>query len=325
MPGILLAEILYERNQLSDVDSLLDRYLPVADQFGFVDQLIAGYICKARRLVATGADTESKRVLRDAEAIADFRNFPRLGMKIKAESARQALLARDIETAKQIFRESFCQEESRSLYPDGRGTSLDATKSLTWCRLARMEGRVDEASAVCRRWIHFTKNRNAVRTSTQFGVLHAYVLQQSGDHRACMRALRNALVTGLQMGLVRTIVDEMEGNESLLSKFVEAQCANDDPLLEYAQNLAELVATESGHNLAVTPRSAELLSSEPLNERECEILKLVAAGLLNREVAESLSLSEGSVKWYMQQIYDKVGVRRRAQATQRARELGFID
>jgi len=44
----------------------------------------------------------------------------------------------------------------------------------------------------------------------------------------------------------------------------------------------------------------------------------------NREIGNRLGLSEGSVKWYMQQVYDKVGMRRRSQAVERARQFGLI-
>ncbi len=324
MPGILLAEVFYERNQLDEADSLLNQYLPLAAQIGFVDQLIAGYICRARRLIAAGADREAKRVLREAEALAVKRGFARFGMNIKAECARQALLAQDFETAKRMFRDLFSQTEAKSFYPVGRVTSLDATRALTWCRLARLEGLLHEASSVCRKWIRFAKNRNAVRTAMQFNVLLAHILHQCGDSRASVRALREALVAAIPTGFIRTIIDEMEDNITLLSQFIEGQWSNDDPVLKYANQLAEIITAESGHSVTVSHQNLEALYSEPLSERERDILQLVANGLLNREIADSLSLTEGSVKWHLQQIYDKVGIRRRAQAVQRARDLGFI-
>src|SRR5690606_2867215 len=60
------------------------------------------------------------------------------------------------------------------------------------------------------------------------------------------------------------------------------------------------------------------------NEREREILTLVAAGLRDREVAERLGMTEGTVKWYLQQVYDKIGTRRRQHAVERARQFGLI-
>ena len=45
---------------------------------------------------------------------------------------------------------------------------------------------------------------------------------------------------------------------------------------------------------------------------------------LSDEIGERLGLTEGTVKWYMQQIYDKLGVRRRPQAVLRARQFGIL-
>ena len=325
MPGILLAEVLYERNQLDDADDLLSRYLQLADQIGFVDQLIAGYVCRARRLVATGSDTGAKRVLREAEALAIKWGFPRFGMKIKAECARQALLARDVETGKQMFVELFGGQNTASFYPKGGSTTIDATRALTWCRLARFEGHSKEMSTVCRKWIRFAKNHNALRTNVQFSVLHAHILQQSGDSRASLRALRNALIVGMQTGMVRTIVDEMENSQNLLQQFIDGQVVGDDPILIYAEQLATIIAAELGHTVTTSTSKVAPIGTQILTERERDILKMVESGLLNREIANSLGLTEGSVKWYLQQTYDKIGIRRRAQAARRAKELGFID
>ena len=63
---------------------------------------------------------------------------------------------------------------------------------------------------------------------------------------------------------------------------------------------------------------------EPLTRRERDILALLAQGHTAPEIAEKLSLAVSSVKWYLQQLYGKLGVNRRQQAVTRARELGLI-
>ena len=63
---------------------------------------------------------------------------------------------------------------------------------------------------------------------------------------------------------------------------------------------------------------------EPLNDRECQILRLMAAMFSNREIAEELHLSVNTVKWYARQIYEKLGVSGRREAVGRARELGIL-
>ncbi len=63
---------------------------------------------------------------------------------------------------------------------------------------------------------------------------------------------------------------------------------------------------------------------EPLTRRELEILDLLAAGLTSNEIAGHLTLAVSSVRWYVQQIYGKLGVNGKRQAIARASELGLI-
>jgi len=63
---------------------------------------------------------------------------------------------------------------------------------------------------------------------------------------------------------------------------------------------------------------------EPLSERELEILRLVAAGDSNKEIAALLVITEGTVKNHVTNILGKLGVRDRTQAALRAREIGLL-
>ena len=63
---------------------------------------------------------------------------------------------------------------------------------------------------------------------------------------------------------------------------------------------------------------------EPLSERELEILQLIGEGLSNQQISEKLFLTVGTVKWHINNIYGKLGVRRRTQALARARELKVL-
>ena len=62
-----------------------------------------------------------------------------------------------------------------------------------------------------------------------------------------------------------------------------------------------------------------------LTDREREVLRELAAGRSNREIARAVHLSEGTVKNHVTRIFEKLGVRDRVQAALRAREHGLVD
>ena len=84
------------------------------------------------------------------------------------------------------------------------------------------------------------------------------------------------------------------------------------------------------HNILACIRQDEAVESaaadqiEKLSERELEVLRLIAVGLSNREIAEQLFLSPGTIKTHVHHIYGKLGVSNRTQAVVHAREVKLI-
>ncbi len=64
--------------------------------------------------------------------------------------------------------------------------------------------------------------------------------------------------------------------------------------------------------------------SEPLTERELEVLTCLASGFSNQEIANKLFLAEQTIRWYNSQIYGKLGVNSRSGAVERAQTLGLL-
>lgn len=83
----------------------------------------------------------------------------------------------------------------------------------------------------------------------------------------------------------------------------------------------ELGAARALHPAASHPAQSLI---DPLTERELEVLREIARGLTNQQIAAELFISLGTAKWYSSQIFRKLGVKNRTQAVARARELGLI-
>ena len=76
--------------------------------------------------------------------------------------------------------------------------------------------------------------------------------------------------------------------------------------------------------LSTAPTTAAQPLVEPLSERELEILRLIATGASNKEIAGELFITEGTVKNHVTNILGKLGVRDRTQAALKAKELNLI-
>ena len=61
-----------------------------------------------------------------------------------------------------------------------------------------------------------------------------------------------------------------------------------------------------------------------VNPRETEILRLIAEGLSNKEIARSLDIGPETVKSHLKGVFIKLGVEKRAQAVSRAQTLGLV-
>lgn len=73
------------------------------------------------------------------------------------------------------------------------------------------------------------------------------------------------------------------------------------------------------------PKAIKTMEGETLTPRETEILKLLAQGLTNSEIAAKLYLSEGTVKNYITMLYDKTGIKGRTKLMSYAIQCGLLE
>jgi DNA-binding NarL/FixJ family response regulator len=76
--------------------------------------------------------------------------------------------------------------------------------------------------------------------------------------------------------------------------------------------------------MGAAPQAPRPVLPHPLSERELEIVRLLAQGATNREIAAALVVAEGTVKNHLTNILGKLGARDRAQAALIARDLGIV-
>jgi DNA-binding NarL/FixJ family response regulator len=96
-----------------------------------------------------------------------------------------------------------------------------------------------------------------------------------------------------------------------------------DAVRAVAQGAAYITPRMAGHLLAEMTRRKADNPLDDLTERERQVLDLVATGMSNKEVGETLNLAEKTVKHYMTAVLEKLHVRSRLEAALLARKLGL--
>ena len=153
---------------------------------------------------------------------------------------------------------------------------------------AKVIGRSEGLLAMCE-GMHYALVALHVRIQT------AVAYERLGKHTEARALLRQALSDGEPDGLVMPFVENYDGLAPLLAQEIRSD------LIDRIVELGEASRQRKVRN--VRPRALSALT-----EREFEIVRLMAQRLSNREIAERLFLTEGSVKQYVKQIYSKLHI-----------------
>jgi LuxR family maltose regulon positive regulatory protein len=170
---------------------------------------------------------------------------------------------------------------------------------------------VSESGKLLERILVLTESVGATGYVIETLTLQALSLVNQGRKESAMSRLKRALILAEPEGYVRVFVDEGEPIVHLLRHFAASGF-----MPEY---VGKLLASVS---LSYSGKVQSL--SEPLSERELEVLRLIIAGLTNREIAGELVVSLGTIKTHINHIYQKLDVHSRTQAVASARELNLV-
>ena len=189
-------------------------------------------------------------------------------------------------------------------------------------RSDREERSIHEAMGLLERLLQAAEEGGRTGRAIEILVLQALAHEARGDIPAALVPLERALTLAEPEGYVRVFVDEGRPMAQLLSEAAAHGIMPDYTARLLAVFEAEEHKSEDGSRLPPAPSARSL--TEPLSQRELEVLQLIAQGLSNREIGERLFLALITVKGHNRNIFRKLQVRRRTEAVARARELGLL-
>ena len=303
-------EILYEWNDLDAARDAAERGREHAALGGDPRAIIAGGILEARLRRANGdldAAAEQLEAIRATVAEAQFADW--IGEFERCE-VELWLAQGKLRTAVTWTDEALTRDPAH--LPDQEPTLLAIARVL----IVKGDAVSNEQALTMLQSLVGTANASG-RVGLQITALalQAMAYWNRGDRMDALASLEHALRLAEPEGHVRTFVDLALPMARLLQ---EARHRKVMP--EYVDRL--LAGYVQG-DLSQLPADTRL--PEPLSERELDVLRKIAAGLTNREIADALFISPETVKKHTGSIYGKLGVRGRTASVARARELDLLD
>lgn len=198
--------------------------------------------------------------------------------------------------------------------------------NLAWAEIQIFLGRPQEALIFIRPALASAKEHGLTFRILELTLATAQIHEALGDTPAALSELEQALEIAEAHGFSRVFA-EIPNLEPLLHQAVERKIHS-----KYARHLLASLSPVNAWTQAAGKELYRLGSEdvdlpalvEPLSERELEVLRLIAKGLSNDQIAKQLVIAQGTVKRHITNLYGKLAVESRTQAIGKARELGLI-
>jgi ATP/maltotriose-dependent transcriptional regulator MalT len=280
LPAVLLAQIAYEQGRFAEADGLIRPRAAIIRATGVLECILRAGIVLARVAVHHGRSQEALASLRDVETIGRTRGWPRLVSAARAEHSR--ILNGNSPTNTLAGYAHQRTPETDSVAAAGL-SDIDVLPRYSSMQLVL--ARVTSASS-----------------------------NLSVEERG--RILISCLRIGATRGLYRLFVDAGPPIHRLLEKLHQDPRQLEEHSLDLRLYIGLLLravvptATQSRHAASWTHQA--------LSRRETAILRMIAQGMSNKQIAQSLGIAPETVKSHAKSIFLKLGTRTRAQAVARA-------
>jgi len=315
---VYLGAIYREWNELETAAQYLVEGIDLCAQVGYLLDQIVGQVTLARVQMAQDDWDAAHTACLDAKQLSQKMTGYLYALRW-AEDCHVRLWLAQCPTDPDCLRQATRWADQSGLGIDDELNFLHDLAHITLARVLVAQGRADpdgqhlaDAHYLLARLLQTAESAGWMGKAIEILVLQALAYQAQGRSVSALETLNRALSLAEPEGYVRVFLDEGRPMARLLY-----QAAEREIFPEYTGRLLAQFPVEEQLN---TPTLIE-----PLSKRELEVLRLIATGASNAEIAQELYIAVGTVKNHVKNIYSKLDVHSRAQAIARSRELGLIN
>ena len=304
-----LAHIAYERNDLAQAEEFATQALDLARQRTNEMLQVQAAVCLAHIHWALGNVGRARELLKSVEAEIQS---PALLREIQHTQAWLSVRTNDGPSLDWWIK--IISAENQNVLHLQR-----EREAFTLARLRLTENKAGEALKVLQPWQKDSMEQGRIRSQVEVLCLQALAQYADANLPEATRALSEALTIGHGKGLRRIFLDE----GTRLAALLQAVLAS---LPNRTLNLFATTLLHSFSPPAASPSAAgnSRLKTEALSQQELRVLRLLAAGLSNADIARELIVSTNTIKTQVKSIYRKLNVNSRDEARELARELKLI-
>lgn len=303
---VAFGDLLRERNELTTATEYLEKGIKLGQTGGHPHILIIGQVWLAWLCQTQGDVTGSREAIRAALQIFQQYQVSRFWPLPPAAcyQARLWIAQGNLAAASRWAQASGLNQADTPV------TYLYEVEYLTLARLRIAQGHLEAAESLLLGLHQAATSAGRGGSLIEILILQALTFTAQERGKEALSALAQALSLAEPEGFVRIFLDEGAPMAELLRRAV-------------AQDLHASYALRLLNALGEAATAPQPLI-EPLSERELEVLRRVAAGYSNQEIAQELVVAVSTVKKHINNIYGKLEVRSRTQAIARAGELGLL-
>lgn len=312
-----LAEALYELNEIDAAEALLIDYLPVIHDGCLPDHIIVTYRVLARIQAQRGQYAKALMTLDTLQDLGDVRSIPRISAASRVEKHRLALLAGDLAAAQRLApllsgEAVWAPFAGFSTYSESLDDPLvaDARQALVEGSVRAIIPRLQDA--ICE-----SSGQNRRRRVARLQCLLAQAFEVARRRPQALETLERALAHAEHGGMLRVFADEPWHLGELLRALADRKCP-------VSPNYLQHIHAAATKTQPIAPKGQLQDEALRLSPKENQILRLLAEGHSNKELARKLFVTENTVETHLRRIYGKLGIRSRTQAVARALELSLL-
>jgi LuxR family maltose regulon positive regulatory protein len=315
---ITLGEIFRQENRLAEAEQTLKDGIDLA-KMGRTATAYRGCISLARIKLAQGDVDSTSRYFQTANDLASF-EFDRLFVAVA--EVRFRISQGDNDAAEKWLEDRGQNIDLRKLRDSEDGIQMYIRKyeMLLKVRILLSRGQLREALTNLEVLQEQMEQQERLDIILEIQILKALVLQKQGELAESLITLETALSLAKPGGFIRIFVDEGEVMARLLRQVFMQEIHTD--------YVSQLLAAFSKNQPEPESLSQTMFHNDelvdPLSERELQVLRLLTSHLSSTEIAGELYISVNTVRFHIKNIYSKFGVHSRAEALDRAKDLGLL-